>query len=58
MNTFARNSTSDYRLHPSIVPFESKEDVQDADRRVADILKEIFSLHLPKVEQFEDEFDI
>ncbi len=58
MNTFTRNSTSDYRLHPSIVPFESKEDVQDADRRVADLLKEIFSLHLPKVEQFEDEFDV
>jgi len=49
LNTFGRHSSTDYRVNPSFVPFESKEDVQDADRRVADLLKEIFSLHLPKV---------
>ena len=45
---FGRAGMRGYSLEPSIVPFEGKEDVLDADKRVADILKELFRHHLPK----------
>lgn len=38
----------------SMTPFEGKEDVQVADRRVADLLKEMFRHHLPKVEELDE----
>ena len=37
------------------MPFEGAEDIKDADRRVADLLKEMFSQHLPRVEIEEQE---
>ena len=33
-----------------MIAFESREEVQAADRNAADILKEMFRHHLPKVE--------
>ena len=50
--------TKNYKVSPSMVPFESANDVKDADRRVADRLKEIFAAHLPKVEIEEEEGDV
>ena len=42
------------RVTSSMTPFEGKEDVQVADRRVADLLKEMFRHHLPKVEELDE----
>ena len=38
-----------YRVAQSMTPFEGKDDTRMADRRVADILKEMFRHHLPKL---------
>jgi len=39
-----------YRVASSMAPFEGKDDVKNADRSVADVLKEMFRHYLPKVE--------
>ena len=38
-----------YRVAQSMTPFEGKDDTRMADRRVADLLKEMFRHHLPKM---------
>ena len=40
-----------------MVPFEGKDDVQRADKIVAEKLKEIFQPHLPKMEDLDEQMD-
>ena len=44
-----------YRVAADMAPFEGKDDVSFADRRSADLLKEMFRQHLPKMEDMNDE---
>ena len=46
-----------YQVASDMVPFEGKDDVKLADRRVAELLKEIFRPYLPKVEYQQDADD-
>ena len=52
---FTRNGTNTYKVSSNFVPFEGKADLQDADRFVSDLLKDIFQRHLPRVEADEDD---
>lgn len=47
--TLAKNGSVEYGVDSSMVPFEGRNDIQLADKRVADMLKEMFRQHLPKV---------
>ena len=40
-----------------MVPFQGKDDVQRADKVVAEKLKEMFQPHLPKMEDFDEQMD-
>jgi len=46
---FGRYGTQRYRVAQSMTPFEGRDDLKDADRRVADLLKEMFRHHMPKL---------
>ena len=52
---FARDGMKGWSVDASMVPFEGKNDIRDADRRVADILKELFRHHLPKPEVVDED---
>lgn len=52
---FVAQGDNQYKMLGSIAAFKSKDDVQETDRKVADVLKEMFRHHLPKVEL--DEMD-
>lgn len=57
-DTFTRHGGSSYRGSSTFVPFEGRDDIQDADRRVADLLKGMFTHHLPRVKlEDQDDFD-
>lgn len=47
---FLAQGDNQYKMLGSIAAFKSKDDVQETDRKVADVLKEMFRHHLPKVE--------
>lgn len=47
---FAACGDQHYKVASSMAIFESKEDVKTVDRGVADVLKEMFKHHLPRVE--------
>ena len=52
---FARDGMKGWSVDASMVQFEGKADIRDADRRVAEKLKELFSHHLPKPEVVDDD---
>ena len=48
MKHFNEHGSKSYGVSSSFVPFEGRDDIQDADRRVADLLKSMFTSYLPK----------
>ena len=54
-NMFAKAGNASYRVTtPSMTPFEGKDDIKNADIRVAEHLKDLFKYDLPEPEKEED----
>ena len=52
---FAKAGNASYRVTtPSMTPFEGKDDIKNADIRVAEHLKDLFKYDLPEPEKEED----